>query len=52
VRRDVLAGKVTPAAARDIYGFVTAADGSVDSDGTQKARTRLRRERAGLEGTA
>jgi N-methylhydantoinase B len=52
VRRDVLAGKVTPGAGRDVYGVVTAADGSVDTDGTQDARALLRRERAGLEGTA
>lgn len=45
---DVLAGKVTPAAAYSVYGVVLASDGTLDEVKTQETRDSIRRERAGM----
>jgi N-methylhydantoinase B len=48
---DVIAGLVSHAAARDVYGVVFSSEEvlSVDADGTTEMRVRLRRQRVGNE---
>jgi N-methylhydantoinase B len=48
VSADVRAGAVSTGAAATVYGVVLDADGDVDEAATERARTRLRRERAGV----
>jgi N-methylhydantoinase B len=49
VCRDVADRKVSPDAARDLYGVVATAGGAVDGDRTERQRARLRHRRAGME---
>jgi N-methylhydantoinase B len=48
VARDILDHKVSPRAAREVYGVVLDGDGNVEAAATVTRRDRLRRERAGL----
>lgn len=48
VAADVADGKVSPTAAREIYGVALAASGAADAAGTSVLRDRLRHRRAGL----
>ncbi|MDX3359068.1 hydantoinase B/oxoprolinase family protein [Streptomyces sp. ME02-6978.2a] len=55
VREDVLQVRVSPDAARNVYGLVLRADGEVDATATEEARAVLRHRRAtdaGLTGAA
>jgi N-methylhydantoinase B len=45
VAADLCDGRVRPAEARDLYGVVAGADGSVDEAATEARRATLRRER-------
>jgi N-methylhydantoinase B len=45
----VLAHKVSPQGARDVYGVVLDDDGHADETETSTARTALRRSRAGVD---
>ncbi|WP_432845296.1 hydantoinase B/oxoprolinase family protein [Amycolatopsis sp. CA-161197] len=49
VAADVIAHKVSPAGAADVYGVVLTADGTVDTKATRTRRAALRRSRAGLD---
>ena len=49
VAADVLAHKVSPQGARDVYGVVLDDDGHADETETSTARTALRRSRAGVD---
>jgi N-methylhydantoinase B len=49
VRRDVIDGYVSVEAARDVYGVVLDAEGSVDEDATQALRGAIREARIGRE---
>ncbi|QRP42697.1 hydantoinase B/oxoprolinase family protein [Amycolatopsis sp. FDAARGOS 1241] len=49
VAADVLAHKVSPRGATDVYGVVLGTDGTVDDEGTRTRRNALRRIRAGLD---
>lgn len=54
VRDDVLHARVSPEAARDVYGVVLREDGEVDPTATDETRAKLRQQRAtgsGLPGT-
>jgi N-methylhydantoinase B len=45
VGRDIVDGVVSPAAARELYGVVSAADGSLDLGATERRRIAMREER-------
>lgn len=49
VAKDVRDGYVFPEVARDVYGVVIAAAGTVDAAATEEARAAIRRERIGGE---
>ena len=49
VAADVLAHKVSPQGAGEVYGVVLGADGLADLDATTTRRAALRRSRAGIE---
>jgi N-methylhydantoinase B len=52
VGEDVLQVRVTPAAARDVYGVVLGVDGAVDVTATEESRRELRQRRAQRSGLA
>jgi N-methylhydantoinase B len=49
VAADVVAHKVSPRGAEEVYGVVLDADGAADAAATTTRRVALRRSRAGLD---